>query len=69
MEASGYISLGEAAAQFGLSHSHLKLLARSGKLRAIKIGHSWVTTREAVAEYLHNAELRSKDPHKYKRGG
>jgi len=63
------ISLKEAAAQFGLSHSHLRLLARRGKLRARKIGQDWLTTPEAVAEYVLNRELRSKDPHKYRRGG
>lgn len=67
MEEGRYISLGEAAAQFGVSHSHLKLLARTGKLQAMKIGHSWVTTPEAVAEYLGNTELRSRDPLKNKR--
>lgn len=64
MDEGRYISLSEAAVRFGISHSHLKLLARTGKLRAFKIGHSWVTTPEAVAEYLANPELRSKDPHK-----
>ena len=68
MEEGRYISLGEAAARFGISHSHLKLLARTGKLRAIKIGHSWVTTPEAIAAYLNDPQLRSKDPYKNKRG-
>ena len=68
MEEGRYISLSEAAARFGVSHSHLKLLARTGKLRAIKIGHSWVTTPEAVTAYLEDPRLRSKDPYKHKRG-
>lgn len=67
MQEGHFISLSEAAAQFGLSHSHLKLLARTGKLEAMKIGKSWVTTPEAVATYLASPELRSRDPLKYKR--
>jgi hypothetical protein len=67
LEEGRYISLGEAAAEYGMSHSHLKLLARSGKLEARKIGRFWVTTPDAVAAYLANPELRSKDPHKNKR--
>ena len=67
MEQGRYISLAEAAATYGISHSHLKLLARSGKLEAVKIGKFWVTTPEAVAAYLANPELRSKDPQKNKR--
>lgn len=68
MDEGRYISLGEAAARFGISHSHLKLLARTGKLQATKIGHSWVTTPEAVTAYLEDPQLRSKDPYKHKRG-
>lgn len=68
MEEGRYISLGEAAAQFGLSYSHLRLLARTGKLQAFRVGkRTWVTTPEAVAEYLANPKLRSRDPYKHKR--
>jgi len=62
------ISLGEAAALYGLSAPQLRLLAKRGSLRATKIGRNWVTTPRAVAEYMANDVLRSKDPHKYKRG-
>jgi len=61
------ISLAEAAVESGLGLKHLGLLARRGKLRARKIGRNWVTTREAVAEYLRDSFKRSKDPYKYKR--
>ncbi len=67
MDAESLISLKEAAAQFGLSYSHLRWLARSGRLRARRLGWGWFTTGEAVAAYLADAELRSKDPQKYKR--
>jgi excisionase family DNA binding protein len=61
------ISLSEAAAISGLSLKHLGLLARRGKLRARKIGRNWVTSREAVAEYLGDSFKRSRDPYKRKR--
>jgi hypothetical protein len=67
LEEGRYISLSEAAATYGISHSHLKLLARTGRLKAFKIGISWVTTPEAVAEYVANPQLRSRDPYKNKR--
>jgi len=57
----------EVAARFGLSASHLRLLARTGRLTATKLGRDWFTTPEAVVAYLANVELRSKDPHKNKR--
>jgi hypothetical protein len=62
------ISLSEASSLFGLSSAQLRLLAKRGVLRATKVGKSWVTTPGAVAEYMTNQELRSKDPHKHKRG-
>lgn len=67
MEQEELISLSEAAAISGLSLKHLGLLARQGKLSARKIGRNWVTTREAVAEYVRDSFKRSKDPYKHKR--
>ena len=61
------ISLKEAAALSGLSHSHLQLLARTGRLKAVRMGRDWFTTEEAVAQYLQDPELRSKDPYKNRR--
>ena len=67
MEEERLISLTEAAALSGLSADHLRRLAEKGRLQAKKIGRNWITTREAVAEYLANPEARSKDPYKYRR--
>jgi excisionase family DNA binding protein len=61
------ISLSEAAAISGLSLKHLGLLARRGNLRARKIGRNWVTSREAVAEYLRDSFKRSRNPYKHKK--
>ena len=67
MENEELISLSEAAAISGLSAGHLNLLVRSGKLRARKIGRNWVTSRQAVLEYMRDAFKRSRDPLKNKR--
>ena len=67
MEGEELLSLTQASALFGLSRSQLRLLAKQGKLRAIKVGSAWVTTRKAVADYMADPELRSKDPRKNKR--
>ena len=67
MEDEQLISLTVAAALSGLDTSQLRRLAQKGRLRATKVGNSWVTTPEAVAEYVANVEMRSKDPLKYKR--
>jgi excisionase family DNA binding protein len=61
------ISLSEAAAIAKLHPDHLRKLAQKGALRARKIGRNWVTSREAVAEYLGDAEKRSRDPFKARR--
>ena len=46
------LSLQEAAELSGLSQPHLSLLIRQGKLWGKKIGRNWVTTEQAVREYL-----------------
>ena len=46
------ISLAQAAKISGLSHGHLRLLAKQGKFWAIKIGRDWLTTEESLQAYL-----------------
>jgi len=48
---SVYISLKEATKYCNYSQDYLKLRARQGKLKAVKIGRNWATTREWVEEY------------------
>ncbi len=55
------ISLKEAAALSGLSHSHLRLLARTGKLAARRLGRDWFTTEGAVAAYLDSQRSRTDE--------
>lgn len=67
LKSGGFLSLSEAAARFSLSHSHLKLLARTGRLEAVKVGRNWVTTTTAVEKYLGDEDLRSRSPYKNRR--
>ena len=46
------ISLTEAAEYSGLSASHVRLLVRNGDIQGKKIGRNWVTTKQAVDDYL-----------------
>lgn len=46
------ISLREAAELSGLSASHLRLLVSGGDIWGRKIGRNWVTTAQAVQEYV-----------------
>jgi len=46
------IPLTIAARLCGLSPDHLRRLAGRGDLRAKKIGRDWLTTMQAVEEYL-----------------
>jgi excisionase family DNA binding protein len=61
------LSLREAAARSGLSASHLRLLARNGRISAEKLGRDWFTTEAAVLAYLADERLRTKDPYKRQR--
>lgn len=52
-EAAGkLISLAEAAELSGLSQGYLRLLVNKGKIWGTKIGRNWVTTEDAVRDYL-----------------
>ena len=53
-EKQGFISLKEATTYCDYSQEYLSLLARKGKLSAIKLNKEWVTTREALEEYIEN---------------
>lgn len=46
------ISLAEAAQLTGISASHLRLLVRHGEVWGKKVGRNWLTTEQAVQEYL-----------------
>jgi len=46
-----WISLTQAAEGTPYSQEYLSLLARKGRLEAIKRGRVWLTTRQAVADY------------------
>ncbi|MEK7164320.1 MAG: hypothetical protein AAB779_00075 [Patescibacteria group bacterium] len=47
-----YLTLSEAAPLTPYSSSYLSFLARKGKLRSIKEGDTWLTTREWVLDYM-----------------
>ena len=55
MQPERLITLKEAATLSGLSYSHLALLARTGKIKAQRFGHMWLTTPEAVAAVIRSA--------------
>jgi hypothetical protein len=67
--ADDLLSLREAAARTGLSASHLRLLARTERIKARRLGGYWFTTEAAVLAYLANEALRKKDPYKRRRSG
>jgi hypothetical protein len=46
------ISISQAAQNTPYSAEYLSLLARKGKLQAIKISRDWLTTRQAVLSYV-----------------
>ncbi|MFA6007741.1 MAG: Fic family protein [Candidatus Shapirobacteria bacterium] len=51
-ELQGYILLKEATKYCDYSLEYLSLLARKGKLPAVKFQRNWMTTREAIENYV-----------------
>lgn len=56
------MSLAEAAKLSGLTHDHLRRIAREGKLEATKIGRDWLTTSEALKAYLATERKPGRKP-------
>ena len=52
------ISLPEAAELYGFNQRYLGELARKGRLKAQKVGDLWVTTPQAVEEYISSRQKR-----------
>ena len=50
------ISLSEAAELYGFSPGYLNNLARRGRLKAQKIGGTWVTTPDDVESYIRSRQ-------------
>jgi len=55
-----YISLQEASTLCPYSQEYLSLRARQKKLKGVKIGRNWATTREWIEEYLVKSEEYKK---------
>lgn len=49
---SDYMSLAEAAERCSYSQEYLSLLARKGRLEAIKFGRKWMISKKALEDYL-----------------
>src|SRR5581483_6925575 len=49
---NNFISLSEASKQTGYHQVYLGFLCRQGKLKGFKIGRNWVTTKDALDEFL-----------------
>jgi Helix-turn-helix domain len=61
------LTLGQLAQRCPISAAHLRLLARSGRISARKIGRDWFATESAVRAYLDDPDARSRDPYKHRR--
>lgn len=56
------ISLREAVELSGLSASYLRLLVSRGNIWGMKLGRNWVTTAQAVEEFLSRDRRRRPKP-------
>ncbi|HAZ16589.1 MAG: Huntingtin interacting protein E-like protein [Parcubacteria group bacterium GW2011_GWA2_43_13] len=59
-QSTEYISLTQAAQGTPYSQEYLSLRARQGKLKAVKQGRSWVTTRAWVDDYIDQSSWEQK---------
>ena len=52
------VSISDAAIITSYSPDFIRMLARGGKLQAVKIGRDWMTTRDAILDYLRKQQKR-----------
>jgi hypothetical protein len=55
-----YISLSEAAKLTNYSQEYVSLLCRRKKMKGIKIGRNWVTTKEWIEDYENKIKWNNK---------
>lgn len=58
-DSSKFVPLGILASEFNMTQKHLNLLARQGKIVAHKRGRIWVSSSQAVQEYLATRQRKS----------
>jgi len=67
-ENNKYISLSKVAEYCNYSQEYLSLRSRQGKLKAVKFGRNWLTTKEWIDEYIKTmAEYNNKNVTKEQR--
>ena len=54
------ISLPEAASLYGFDQRYLAALARRGRLKARKIGNTWITTPQDVEDFVRSRVKRGR---------
>ena len=57
-----YITVAQAARQFGLSSSHIRGLLHKGMIPGIKPGHDWLVKPSAVMAYLQQERKPGRKP-------
>lgn len=54
------ISVSQAAKLTPYSAEYLSLLARTGRLKAVKINRDWITTRQEILEYVKKQKIKHR---------
>lgn len=52
------ISMAEAAEMYGFSRFYMAELAKRGRLKATRVGRSWVTTPADVEEFIQDRQRK-----------
>src|SRR3989344_7950626 len=57
-----YHTLAGIAKEFGVSQDYLRFLIFKKKLKAVKFGRNWFTTREWMQDFFNSAPKREEQP-------
>jgi hypothetical protein len=61
MQSGSLIPMSQAAKLTPYSADYLSLLARKGRLRAVKISRDWLTTQEEILQYLNTQKIKHQN--------
>ncbi len=61
LSAKDLMSIADASTNTPYSQEYLSLLARKGRIPAIKIARDWLTTRSAVLSYVRKQKKKHMD--------
>jgi excisionase family DNA binding protein len=64
-----WLTTSQAAEVMGYDYAHVRLLARKGRIRAMKVGRDWLVNRDSAQAYAEEMDKLGDKRHDPRRSG